>query len=334
MLETSLDKLYKLLEVVYEDLDKTKEMISKLQLEARKEALKDVPGLEGVFDGKYLISDTGEKLEVPANYAAKSRIVFGDRLKAYEDEGKQMFKQLEKVSRKKVPAVISKKEGKFFALTEFGSHEISAIAVEFNHVSVNDKIQVILPETNTKAPYAALDKILEQKEGAAPVNSVVSTITPVVKKEAKPVQKVEQVLDINKEFVMDLSASAPVTPSVPVVVPTIATVPAQVVSQAPVPVVQKTIQVSAPRQENNSRSEQPAKRSPARKPSASNNRRPASNNAPQQNRPSDAPRYPSRSNNNNAPLNNNRDSVSDLKPNTQAPAQPTPKFILEDDDLR
>lgn len=302
MLETSLDKLYKLLEVVYEDLDKTKEMISKLQLEARKEALKDVPGLEGVFDGKYLTSDTGEKLEVPANYAAKSRIVYGDRLKAYEDDGKQMFKQLEKVPRLKVSAVISKKEGKFFALTEFGSHEISPIAVDFNHVSVNDKIQVILPETNTKAPYAALDKIIEQKD--APVVQAVPQSKPTtapIKREPKPVQKVEQVQDINKEFVMDLAA----TPT-PIVV-------ASVVKDTPVAAP------SNPRPSNATRpAAQPARRSPARRPAPSNQR--SSGNTP---------RYPSRQEN-NAPVN--RDNRDSMPSNTTPP--PAPKFILEDDDLR
>jgi len=209
MLESNLDKLYKLLETVYEDLDKAKDLISKLQLEARKEALKDVPGTEGVFDGRFLIADTGEKMEVPSNYAAKSRIVYGDRLKAYEEDGKNMFKQVEKVDRRKVPAVVSKKEGKFFALTEFGDHEISSTAVEFNNIKVNDKIQVILPETNLKAPYAALDKTLEQEEQKHDNNNAKKPEPKVEKNHATVVNIVPNTtteLEPNKEFVMDLTS--------------------------------------------------------------------------------------------------------------------------------
>lgn len=209
MLESNLDKLYKLLETVYEDLDKTKDLISKLQLEARKEALKDVPGVEGVFDGKFLITDSNEKIEVPANYAAKSRIVYGDRLKMYEEDGKKMFKQVEKVSRKKVFAIVSKKEGKFFALTEYGDHELSPIAIEFNNIKVGEKIQVILPENNTKSPFATLDKSLDQEEGSAK-SAEVKTVKETKQKEPETTEKKTTE---TQEFVMDLTnkVSEPVT---------------------------------------------------------------------------------------------------------------------------
>lgn len=184
MVEGNLDKLYKILESVYEDLDKAKDLISKLQLEARKEALKDIPGVEGTFDGKYLISDSNEKIEIPANYAAKSRIVYGDRLKMYEENGTKMFKQVEKVSRKKLFAIVSKKEGKFFALTEHGDHELSPTAVEFNNIKVGEKVQVILPENNLKSPFATLDKSLDQEEVSKPKEED-KNLNKSVKKEAK-----------------------------------------------------------------------------------------------------------------------------------------------------
>jgi len=263
MLETNLDKLYKLLETVYEDLDKTKDLISKLQLEARKEALKDVPGVEGMFDGKYVITDANEKIEVPANYAAKSRIVYGDRLKIYEEDGKKMFKQVEKVSRKKVDAVVSKKEGKFYALTQYGDHELSPIAVEFNFIKVGDKIQVILPESNLKTPFATLDKSLEPvvpvvgttlaakketpKEVIKPIEkSVIKVEAPVAKIET-PAVKVEA----PKEFVMDLTnkGSTPVVLNIePQAAPTpqVATPPAYVTPVAPVVQPVKEVKPLAP----------------------------------------------------------------------------------------
>ena len=223
MIDVNLDKLYRLLEDTYAELDKMKELITKLQVEARKEALKDVPGVEGVFDGKFLVTDANEKIEIPANYAAKSRVVYGDRLKAYEEDGKKLFKQVEKVLRRKVPAVVSRKEGKFYALTEYGDHELSTAAVEFNNIQVNDKIQVILPETDLKAPFAALDKTLVQtkiqdgdvkkvekkKEDLVVKNQikVSGDKSEVPQKEVSnnlPKEK-EQDREINKEFVMDLT---------------------------------------------------------------------------------------------------------------------------------
>lgn len=339
MVETQLDKLYKIIETVYEDLDRVKEMISKLQLEARKEALKDIPGVEGVFDGKHLITDTHEKVEVPANYAAKSRIVYGDRLKSYEDEGKQVFKQLEKVSRKKIEAVVTKKEGKFYALTETGSYELSATAVEFNKVNINDKIQIIIPEDNPHAPYAALDKIIEQKNPTSISNSLSA---PVVKTESKKEpRKVAPIVEENKEFVMDLSSS-----SISADLPLITTKKAEVVPVAEVPVEKPVVkapavQLSTNKPTNNVSNSTSHSNSNS---NSGNNKRRRNTSSSKSNSPrnqstgqfqsrnnqrssnSDTPRYPSRNdqyNNNNSQSQSNAPQSTEFKP-----------FILEDDDLR
>lgn len=347
MVETQLDKLYKIIETVYEDLDRVKEMISKLQLEARKEALKDIPGVEGIFDGKHLITDTNEKVEVPANYAAKSRIVYGDRLKSYEDEGKQVFKQLEKVSRKKIEAVVSKKEGKFYALTENGSYELSATAVEFNKVNVNDKIQIIIPEDNPHAPYAALDKIIEQKNPTPISNSLQA---PVIKSEVrKEPSKVESVIapvvEENKEFVMDLSASnvstdLPLVNTKTVEVTPVISVPVEK-PVAKAPVVQMSInkptnntQASNSGNRNSRSSSNPNNRK-RRSPSSSGSRPSSPRNQSngqfqsrdnQRGSNSSTPRYPSR--------NDQSQSINNQPQNNAPQGTEFKPFILEDDDLR
>jgi hypothetical protein len=298
-----------------------------------------------VFDGKHLITDTHEKVEVPANYAAKSRIVYGDRLKSYEDEGKQVFKQLEKVSRKKIEAVVTKKEGKFFALTETGSYELSATAVEFNKVNINDKIQIIIPEDNPHAPYAALDKIIEQKNPTTAGGNVQDQAVKVeTKKEPK---KVVPVVEENKEFVMDLSSSN-VSTDLPLV--NTKTVEAAHIITVPVekPVAKATsVQMSTNKPTNNvsnSGSENNRSRSSSSSNSNNRKRRSPSNSGSRSNSPrsqstgqfqsrdnqrssnSDTPRYPSRNDqysNNNSQSQSNAPQGTEFKP-----------FILEDDDLR
>lgn len=158
-----LNKLYEIIEKMQFQLELVKEIVVKLQAQDRYDSLKDIPGIEGKFDGKYLVTSEGERIEVPANYASKSRIVYGDTLKMYEENGRKMFKQLIKLPRRKVLAVLSKKEGKFYALSEFGDHEISSTSVEHNNLSVGDQIQIILPEENLKAPFTTLDKTLQQE---------------------------------------------------------------------------------------------------------------------------------------------------------------------------
>ncbi len=153
-------KLRKSLDDLENDVREAKKALFDLEQVVKKD-YKEVPGVIGIFDGFHLISETGEKYEVPGNYAAKSRLAYGDSLKLIEEDGKQLFKQITKVPRKKVEAVVNKKEGKWYALAETGSYRLSDAAATFHNLNVNDKITVIIPEDNPNAPFAALDKVPE-----------------------------------------------------------------------------------------------------------------------------------------------------------------------------
>ena len=131
--------------------------------EIKSETYKQLPGIEGVFDGTYLVTQDGQKYEVPANYAAKSRLVYGDLLKMVEEEGKTMFKQIEKAPRKRIEGILNKKEGSWYILTDSGSYKISDNAAEFSRAEINDEAIALIPEGVIEVPFAALDKIITQK---------------------------------------------------------------------------------------------------------------------------------------------------------------------------
>ncbi len=162
MKEQELKKAQNLIKKIQQDLIS----VTKLLEEAVKIEPKDIPGIEGTFTGIEMLTDAGEKYEVPANYAAKSRLVYGDRLKMVEQDGKKFFKQVVKVPRKKVEGVISKKEGEWYFLADSGSYKISATAAEFNNIELNDEVLALIPAQNLAAPYAAFDKFIKPKEKA------------------------------------------------------------------------------------------------------------------------------------------------------------------------
>ena len=59
--------------------------------------------IEGIFDGENMIGPDGKKYSVPPNYASKSKLVFGDRLKLIiSDTGKFTYKQIGPVERRYV----------------------------------------------------------------------------------------------------------------------------------------------------------------------------------------------------------------------------------------
>lgn len=191
---TKIDQIYKLVENTERSLHKLKEMLRSLDMDDKRDAYRDIPGITGTFDGVNLVSEDGKKLEVPTNYSAKSRLVFGDTLKLIEEDGKQVFKQIEKIERKKVEGILTKKEGKWYIISDSGTFKILDVAADFQHAELNDEAVAFVPANNLNSPYAALDKVnkkvsITSVSYAAPAVVKKIEVAPILKKEvikAKP----------------------------------------------------------------------------------------------------------------------------------------------------
>lgn len=118
-------------------------------------------GITGYFDGLFMVSSNGKKYEVPRNYAAKSKLVYGDVLKMIQDEkGANTFKQVEKQPRKKIEGIAVKKDNAWILLSDAGAYELSSTAAEFKNVQEHDEVTAFIPDNNSNVPYAALDEVL------------------------------------------------------------------------------------------------------------------------------------------------------------------------------
>jgi len=142
-----------------------------------------VEGTVGKYDGKDLITEAGEKYEVPANYAAKSKLVYGDILKLIEEDGKKLFKQIERVRKERVEGILTKKDGAWFLLTDRGSYKVSESAAQFQSAQLNSQATAYLPAENMDAPFATLDMV----EGASVIEA-----KPAFKKEPEKKEKIDR----------------------------------------------------------------------------------------------------------------------------------------------
>lgn len=207
MTEKEIEKLIKQIEVDLEKLkeavygdDKAKRPESRDKNKETKETEdENIPGVIGTFDGINMITEDGKTFEIPANYAAKSKMIYGDKLKMTEKDGKNWFKQIDKKNRESVEGIVTKKEGEWYVLTEHGSHKLSQTASEYHDIKVNDRLIVLLPKDNITAPFASIDKVEKSKE-------------PEEKKENKDKQTVETIgeitqIDKNSEGEVDLKRS-------------------------------------------------------------------------------------------------------------------------------
>ena len=78
------------------------------------------------------------------------------------DSGKQIFKQIDRVERKVIEGVLTKKEGKWYLLSDVGSYKVSDASAEFNKAKINDRAFALIPAENTKVPFACLDRIITE----------------------------------------------------------------------------------------------------------------------------------------------------------------------------
>lgn len=178
------DNVKMLIRSAFSQLEKVQNVVESMEQEDKKNYYQSIPGVEGYFDGQYLISDDGRKTEVPGNYAAKSRLVYGDRLKVFVEAGKQVFKQITKAERKKVEGILNKKEGRWCLLANEGTYKISDVAAEFNNAELNDKAYAYVPMDNLNVPFAALDLVV--KSGVSVEKKVEQ---PIRKPAVKPVER-------------------------------------------------------------------------------------------------------------------------------------------------
>jgi hypothetical protein len=184
---------------ILEDVRAIKKRISHIENVLREQEksqyspAKDLPGITGKYDGLFMVTSDGKRIEVPVNYAAKSLLVYGDELKRIEEDGKHAFKILQKVNRKKIEGVLSKKDGKYVILSDAGTFNLHKSAVEFRNIKQGEWVSAYIPETGTPNEFAAIDKIIkkekevklfEPKKSLEQSNSL--PVRPFMKQEEKP----------------------------------------------------------------------------------------------------------------------------------------------------
>ncbi len=158
----TLETILEHIRVARKRLDSVENIINEAQ-RAQYSPSRDMPGELGVFDGEYLVTQSGVKYEVPKNYAAKSLLIVGDELKRYQEENVDKYVIFNKIPRKKVKGTLSKKDGRYFVLLENNkSYQLSKSAVEFRNLKQGDEVLVVIPETDNGSDFAAIDKLATQ----------------------------------------------------------------------------------------------------------------------------------------------------------------------------
>ena len=117
--------------------------------------------IEGVFDGESMIDVNNKKYPVSVNYASKSKLVVGQRLKlTIQSDGRFLYKQIIPIEKIFIPAVLTCEGDDYSVITEDSiSYKVLFASVSYFHLSVGDKVTIILPKSR-ESDWAAIDGIL------------------------------------------------------------------------------------------------------------------------------------------------------------------------------
>jgi hypothetical protein len=116
--------------------------------------------IEGVFDGQNMVDSGGQTYPVPANYASKSKLVEGDRMKlTITDEGKFIYKQIAPIDRKTIVGVLIQEDGQYKVIADGKTYRVLLASVTFYRAEVGDQVTIILP-TEGDALWGAIEAVI------------------------------------------------------------------------------------------------------------------------------------------------------------------------------
>lgn len=114
--------------------------------------------IEGVFNGEAMIAPDGEMYQVSPNYASKSQLVIGDKLKlTIAPDGRYLYKQIRPVERQHLVAVLEKSGNNYYAVAGEKRYRVLLASVTYFKVNEGEKVTIVAPKSSEDADWAAIE---------------------------------------------------------------------------------------------------------------------------------------------------------------------------------
>lgn len=120
----------------------------------------EVHVVEGVFTGENMLGPDGNTYPVPHNYASKSLLVQGSKLKAIiQPSGKILYKIIEEIEFESKIGMITKNGEKFQITTKDKTYNVLVASVTFHKCQIGDSVTVRIPK-GKEATYAIIENVI------------------------------------------------------------------------------------------------------------------------------------------------------------------------------
>jgi hypothetical protein len=160
-IKESSEQLLKLLDngsVSVEQLDLLSSSIRSTSHEAE-----DGNVIEGVFDGVNMIGPDGHEYHVSANYASKSKLVEGDRLKlVIATNGTFLYKQIGPIERTRLVGQLRRTgENEFVGVVDNKTWRLLNASITYFKGDDGDEVVILVPKDG-ESRWAAVENIIKQ----------------------------------------------------------------------------------------------------------------------------------------------------------------------------
>lgn len=142
-------------------------MFANQKIAGREDLFKSPDGkiVEGVFDGESMVDQDGKIYPVSPNYASKSQLVVGDRLKLIiAPDGRFLYKQIGPVDRTHKVGTLVASGGQYFVDCGKKRYRILQASATYFKAKEGDRMTVVLPK-GEDADWAAVENVIGE-EGA------------------------------------------------------------------------------------------------------------------------------------------------------------------------
>jgi hypothetical protein len=133
--------------------------------------------IEGVFDGQNMVGPDGKMYSVPANYASKSKLIEGDRLKlTITSDGSFIYKQIGPVDRQRLIGILTKDDvtNEYRVMAGDRTYRVLLASVTYFKGDTGDEVVILVPK-GTPSHWAAVENIIKSSgQVAVPVTAAVA----------------------------------------------------------------------------------------------------------------------------------------------------------------
>jgi len=171
--EAKIKELQEIITTAEETIFSAKQLLANLQPELMPDEMpigqvtnpEEVDGqmIYGFFDGQIMIGDDGKQYPVPANYASKSKLVEGDKLKlTITKDNRFMYKQIGPVQRNYFIGLVQKdKRGNFTIKTASKEYKVLLAAATYFKIEPGDEVTLIVPQDKDTV-WGAIENVLQK----------------------------------------------------------------------------------------------------------------------------------------------------------------------------